>query len=153
MAHPLIKQLELLPHPEGGHYRQIYASSQQVDSPVHGRQRAAATQIYFLLQRGEFSRFHKVVHDEIWHFYAGAPLKLIEIENETVKETIIGGKDNNFVHVIPGDNWQAAESTGDYTLVGCTVAPGFDFEDFSFVTTPEVTYWIKENVPQLARFL
>ncbi|MCG8633019.1 MAG: cupin domain-containing protein [Desulfobacterales bacterium] len=132
----LIKRYDLSPHPEGGYFKEVYRSALKVVSPETGSPRHAVTQIYFLLAAGQVSRFHRVAHDEIWHFYEGAPLTLIRYDGKTVSSRIIGpGED--YTAVIPGNVWQAAESTGAYTLVGCTVAPGFDFSDFSFFDEKE----------------
>lgn len=130
----LIARYELTPHPEGGWYKETYRSSTFLVSPVNQKQRHSVTQIYFLLTKGDVSRFHKVSHEEIWHFYEGAPLRLLEANDENCQQIILGGEDGNYHHVIPGGAYQAAESTGEYSLVGCTVAPGFDFEDFSFLS-------------------
>ena len=129
----LIARYELSPHPEGGWYKETYRSPVSLQSPVTQNQRNSVTQIYFLLAAGDLSRLHKVSHEEIWHFYEGAPLKLYQTDGETCETITLGGPDGNYHHVIPGGAWQAAESTGEYTLVGCTVAPGFDFEDFAFM--------------------
>jgi predicted cupin superfamily sugar epimerase len=130
----LMTQFNLAPHPEGGFFREIYRSGQQVWSKTASGDRAAATQIYFLLPKGQVSRFHRVIHDEIWHIYQGDPLRLIEFDGNRVKETRIGSGCPDFTTVVPAGTWQAAASTGTYTLAGCTVAPGFDFTDFSFLT-------------------
>ncbi len=127
----LIERYGLAPHPEGGYFKEVYRSGICVVSPETGTQRHAVTQIYFLLTAGQVSRFHRVVHDEIWHFYEGAPLDLIQYDGKNVTKEVIGPGEN-YMAVVPGKVWQAAESTGEYTLVGCTVAPGFDFSDFSF---------------------
>jgi predicted cupin superfamily sugar epimerase len=129
----IIKKYDLKPHPEGGYFREIYRSAQEVISPISNETRNAATHIYFLLRKGQFSRFHRVLHDEIWNFYEGSALKLFEFDGKTINESIIGEK-GKYVSVIKGGLFQAAETTGDYTLVGCTVAPGFDFNDFSFIS-------------------
>lgn len=128
----LVDKYQLQPHPEGGYYREIYRSVQEVSSEFTTEKRNALTHIYFLLGKGQFSRFHSVLHDEIWNFYEGAPLKLIEFDGNKTKELIIGKGD--YTRVIKGGVYQAAESTGEYTLVGCSVAPGFDFKDFSYLT-------------------
>ncbi|XOV80558.1 MAG: cupin domain-containing protein [Aestuariibacter sp.] len=130
----LIDTYQLQPHPEGGYFRETYRSPEDVASPVHGQQRAVVTQIYFLLGRDDISRFHKVFHDEIWHFYDGAPLRLIDLHEQGASEIILGGNSGRYHHVISGGHYQAAESTGDYSLVGGTVAPGFDFADFKFLS-------------------
>ena len=80
--HPLIDKLQLEPHPEGGYYRRVFESDKQVRSPVHQLPRPAMTHIYFLLLEGQVSRFHRVLHDEIWNHYAGAPLRLYHIHQQ-----------------------------------------------------------------------
>jgi len=137
----LIDTLQLSPHPEGGYYREVYCSEKTVTSPVHGKIRHAMTDIYFLLMAGQKSRFHRIVHDEIWHFYQGAPLTLIEINSDTfeMSKVTLGDTDIKLKHLIKGGNWQSAYSNGDYSLVGCTVAPGFTFSDFSFLTDNDLT--------------
>lgn len=129
----LINKYNLIPHPEGGYYREAYRSGQTIYSSATGKKRNALTHIYFLLLEGQFSRFHKVLHDEIWNFYEGNPLKLIQYNGEDVAETIIGTSGGEFAAMVAGGIYQAAEPTGAYSLVGCTVAPGFEFEDFSFL--------------------
>ena len=130
----LIDKFKLMPHPEGGYYAVVYESKQSVKSPVVNKVRKALTHIYFLLLKRQVSIFHKVVHDEIWNFYQGDPLKLIKYNGSTVEEVIIGSGCSNCVSIVEGGVYQAAESTGAYSLVGCTVAPGFEFEDFSFLS-------------------
>ena len=129
----LIDKYKLVPHPEGGYYAVVYESKQSVTSPVVNKDRKAVTHIYFLLLKGQLSIFHKVAHDEIWNFYEGDPLKLIKYNGSKVEEDIIGSGCSDYVSVVEGGVYQAAESTGVYSLVGCTVAPGFEFEDFSFL--------------------
>jgi uncharacterized protein len=129
----LIRQFNLSPHPEGGFYREIFRSDQQVWSTTAAADRSAATHIYFLLPRRQKSRFHRVIHDEIWHIYQGDPLRLIQFDGIRVTETLIGTGCPDFFAVVPAGVWQAAATSGAYTLAGCTVAPGFDFTDFSFL--------------------
>ena len=74
-----------------------------------------------------------MVHDEIWHFYEGQPLALIQYDETEIKKELIGPECLDYAAIVPGNTWQAAETTGEYSLVGCTVAPGFDFTDFSFL--------------------
>jgi predicted cupin superfamily sugar epimerase len=123
----IIRKLDLRPHPEGGHYRETFRDARLIDG------RAASTAILFLLARGERSHWHRIDAVEVWHFYAGAALKL-EIVDGSKEEIIRLGAD---IHAgeapqvsVPAHAWQAAESFGDWTLVGCTVAPGFAFEGF-----------------------
>jgi predicted cupin superfamily sugar epimerase len=136
-AETLIQLLKLSTHPEGGYYRETYRSDIKVKSPQNNQLRNTVTDIYFLLVSGQISRFHQVLHDEIWHFYEGDPLELVELQyaNLEITKTILGGgKDQvNYKHCIKGGNWQAACSLGEYSLAGCTVAPGFDFSDFKLL--------------------
>ena len=129
----LIDKYKLVPHPEGGYYAVVYESKQSVKSPVVNKDRKALTHIYFLLLKGQVSVFHKVAHDEIWNLYEGDPLKLIKFNGSKVEEDIIGSGCSDYASIVEGGVYQAAESTGVYSLVGCTVAPGFEFEDFSFL--------------------
>lgn len=133
----LIAKYDLTPHPEGGWYKETYRCDTKVKSPVNGETRNSVTQIYFLLTEGDVSRFHKVEHDEIWHFYEGAPLRLLDLQHNHCDEIFLGRENGKYHHVIPGGRYQAAESTGEFTLVGCTVAPGFDFDDFQFLKDDE----------------
>lgn len=153
MYQELIEKYQLEPHPEGGYYRQIYVSEQRVLSPVNQQERPALTQIYFLLHEGEFSRFHKVLHDEVWHHYAGSPLRLIHFDGVSISETTLGATDGAYVDVVKGGVYQAAESTGEYSLVGCTVAPGFDFADFSFIEDKNIHTKIMTDYSDYQRFI
>lgn len=151
----LIDKLDLQPHPEGGFYKEVFRSATLVQSPNHGKSRSSVTDIYFLLPAGQISRFHRVLHEEIWNFYEGAPLRLIEMTPDLNHHTslVLGGSQSIcYKHCIPALHWQAAESTGEYSLVGCTVAPGFDFEDFSFLTLGE-SGCIEKSFPELNKFL
>jgi uncharacterized protein len=123
-ARELIESLQLQPHPEGGWYRQVYKSSEHVTRLADGAHRTALTTIYFLLVEGTSSAWHRVESDEVWHFYEGDPLKLCTQRDATILDA------RNRVHVIPAREWQCAWTLGAYTLVGCTVGPGFEFEDF-----------------------
>jgi len=143
MIKEIIEKYQLIPHPEGGYFREVYRSEQVLSSPASNEKRNALTHIYFLLTKGQVSRFHKVVHDEIWNFYEGSPLKLIQYDGENIEEFILG-KDE-FYHVVPGGIYQAAETKGEYTLVGCSVAPGFDFKDFSFMDKDSQDFEIINN--------
>ncbi|WP_136635574.1 cupin domain-containing protein [Pseudooceanicola onchidii] len=127
-AEEIIALLDLQPHPEGGHYRQTW-----IDDGSGGR--PAGTCIYFLLKVGERSQWHRVDAVEIWHHYAGAPLRLMMAETEAgPAEALVLGPDlasgARPQGIVPKDWWQAAETLGDWTLVGCTVSPGFRFEGF-----------------------
>jgi predicted cupin superfamily sugar epimerase len=126
-ADDLITLLDLQPHPEGGHYRETIR-----DAAGPGL-RAHSTAIYFLLKASERSRWHRIDATEIWHWYAGAPLALSILQDGAERRAILG---NDFEAgqrpqcVVPASVWQAAKTLGAFTLVGCTVAPGFLFEQF-----------------------
>jgi uncharacterized protein len=130
-AAQLIETLSLVPHPEGGWYRQVFKSEERVTRLRDGAGRAALTTIYFLLVEGTYSAWHRVDSDEAWHFYEGAPLELL-----TRGEAPAILDDTNRVHVVPAGRWQAARPLGAYALVGCTVGPGFEFEDFELEPGP-----------------
>jgi hypothetical protein len=122
-ADAIIAALELSPHPEGGWYRETYRS------PTPPGERGAATAIYYLLRAGERSHWHRVDAVEIWHWYAGAPLELrIGRETVTLGGDLAAGERPQ--SVVPPFTWQAARSLGDWTLVGCTVSPAFEFAGF-----------------------
>lgn len=152
----LIETLSLQPHPEGGYYKEVYRSGLQVYSETVGELRPAATDIYFLLPAGQISRWHRVAHDELWNFYAGAPLILHQL-NPDFSQHICRQLDpqiGQFKQVVPAGHWQAAKSSGDYSLVGCSVTPGFEFEDFRMLKTlSESAAKVYANYPELARFI
>jgi predicted cupin superfamily sugar epimerase len=129
-AADVIRLLDLKPHPEGGHFRETFR-----DARTLADGRAASTAIYFLLARGERSHWHRVDATEVWHWHAGAAL-VLEIaagERGPVERIALGGDlaaGERPQAVVPAGAWQAAESRGEWTLVGCTVAPGFTFSGF-----------------------
>ena len=127
-AADIIARLELKPHPEGGHYRETFR-----DTDVDASGRSRSTLIYFLLARGERSHWHRVDAVETWHYYAGDALTL-RISDDTGQRSITLGANLLAGEVpqaiVPAHAWQAAESSGDWTLVSCTVAPGFEFSKF-----------------------
>lgn len=126
-AADVIGLLTLEPHPEGGHYRETFRDTRTVDG------RAISTAIYFLLARGQRSHWHRIDAVEVWHHYAGAPLAL-SIAGADGTSVVRLGSDvaagERPQAVVPAGAWQAAESLGAWTLVGCTVAPGFEFTGF-----------------------
>jgi predicted cupin superfamily sugar epimerase len=151
-ASELVAKLALQPHPEGGWYREVYRSPTRVETARGSR--SAITTIYYLLERNQLSRWHVVQADELWHFYGGAPLELLQYEPASRKlvrhelahvagagssgaavrpATEPGNAPATAVAVIPTGVWQAARSLGEYSLAGCTVGPGFEFADFQFV--------------------
>jgi predicted cupin superfamily sugar epimerase len=139
----LIRDLQLVPHPEGGYYREIWRGRLEVE-PVDGRGgRAALTSIYFLLPAGAVSRWHRVRSDELWHHYEGAPLELLLVPpgEPRLERLRLGplGPEQEPVRCVPARWWQAARSLGPYTLVGCTVGPGFEFSDFELLSDQDRT--------------
>ncbi len=138
-ARELIAQLELGPHPEGGWYRETHRSQELIQTARGPR--AALTSIHYLLETPQFSRWHVVASDEIWHFHDGSPLELLTYRPATrdLASRVLGMPSGGYepaVTVCAGD-WQAARSLGDWTLMGCDVGPGFDFEDFQFIASLE----------------
>ena len=139
-AAEIIKVLDLQPHPEGGHFCQTFRDTQLIDG-----KRPGSTAIYFLLARGERSHWHREDAAEGWHWHAGAPLRLTIVE--AGKESIVTlGADLRAGQrpqaIVPAHAWQSADTLGDWTLVGCTVAPGFEWEGFELAPkgwTPERT--------------
>jgi len=127
-AADIAARLELQPHPEGGHYRETFR-----DPRGDASGRSLSTAIYFLLARHERSHWHRIDAVEIWHYYAGSALEL-QIADGDHRRTVRLGPDLPAGEVpqaiVPAHAWQAAESTGDWTLTGCTVAPGFEFATF-----------------------
>lgn len=129
-AADVIRLLDLKPHPEGGHFRETFRDARGVDGG-----RAASTAIYFLLARGERSHWHRLDAAEVWHWHAGAPLILELAAHDHGPATRVAlGPDLAAAQrpqaIVPAHVWQAAASLGEWTLVGCTMAPGFEFAGF-----------------------
>ncbi len=153
-AAELVKQLDLQPHPEGGWYKEIYRSPNNIES--NSKQRSVLTGIYFLLEENKMSRWHVVDADEVWHFYEGDALELFvaspdfsEVKTIRLDEISNGAAP---VYVVPKGWWQAARSTGRFTLVGCNVAPGFEFSGFRFANNAECAH-VKSVCPEYAFLL
>lgn len=157
-ASTLVATLGLIPHPEGGYYGELYRSDTMVH-PSDGRgPRAALTTIYFLLPAGAVSRWHRVQSDEVWHFYEGAPLDLwmLSPEEDQLRQCQLGPLEEpqRPVWTVPAGWWQAARSRGSYSLVGCTVGPGFDFRDFVLAgDRPSAAAAFRASHPALAELL
>ncbi len=156
-AAELIAHLALQPHPEGGFYREVYRSAMSVVPP--GRPaRSALTTIYFMLAAGSFSAWHRVRADEVWHWYEGAPLELLLAAPDfsSTQRVSLGPVEDGTQQVatVPADWWQAALPLGEYALCGCTVAPGFDFEDFTLLRDlGAASEALRVASPELAAFL
>lgn len=151
----LVEALGLAPHPEGGHFREVFRAPAAV-RPADGRDdRSAMTTIYYLLARGDHSRWHRVASDEIWHFYEGDALELFRAPPDLarVERVRLGpaGAGVRPVEVVPAGWWQASRSTGAFTLSGCTVGPGFEFADFAFLRDdPDAVRALTRSAPELA---
>ena len=152
-AAALIELLSLRPHPEGGYYREVFRSTRPVSAEGFSGPRCALTTIYFLIVRGEPSRWHRVVSDEVWHHLEGsvAELYLLDAEGFEVERQILGepGPQSRPAVVVPGGRWQAARAEGDYVLAGCTVGPGFEFSDFRLLRDePPLLDRLRREFPQ-----
>lgn len=157
-AAQLIEALGLQAHPEGGYYREIYRSPRMVASGSPPVMRRAATTIYFLLVAGAPSRWHRLGLDEVWHHYEGDALELFRLDAaatacDSVRLGPVGGDDRP-VAVVPAGCWQAARSVGAFSLAGCTVAPGFEFSDFSLLADhPAQAAAVRARFPALSDLL
>jgi len=139
-AATIIQQYQLQPHPEGGWYKETYRSSQIVAGAAlpesFGGDRSISTAIYFLLEKGNFSAFHRIKSDECWHFYSGDPLVIYIIQQDGLLSEVVLGSDilkgQLFQYVVPANCWFASRPAvkSSFCFTGCTVAPGFDFADF-----------------------
>lgn len=139
-AENLIHHLGLQPHPEGGFYKEVYRSEGTIEATclpaAFNGKRHFSTSIYYLLQRGDYSAFHRIKSDEVWHFYAGGNLLLHRLDaGGSYQQIILGStvaEGATFQYVMPAGVWFAAEPAPEteFTLAGCTVSPGFDFRDF-----------------------
>jgi predicted cupin superfamily sugar epimerase len=149
ITNQLIQKYNLEPHPEGGWYKQTYKSNEEIPADAlperFGASRAFSTAIYFLLEKGNFSAFHRIKSDECWHFYAGDTLLIYIIEQTGELKIISLGsnyeKGQSFQYVVPADCWFAScpASGSEYCFVGCTVSPGFEFEDFELADATELS--------------
>ena len=158
-AEELITRLNLEPHPEGGFYRRIFRSEMDV-RPGDGRgTRPALTTIYFVLVDDKASRWHRVMSDEAWHLYEGGPVELLEIDASITTMSrhhlaSVDESDRQPVHIVGAGRWQAARSLGDYSFMGCTVGPGFDFADFRLLANDEsAAAQVRERWPDVASLI
>lgn len=145
----LISSYQLLPHPEGGYYKETYRSEEIVPAGAlpsrFGGDRRFSTAIYFLLEQGNFSAFHRIKSDECWHFYAGQTLLIHVLHTNGHLQTIALGCNINagetFQYVVPANCWFASEPARGslFAFTGCTVAPGFDFADFELASANELS--------------
>ena len=127
-ADNLIKKLNMISHPEGGHYVEIFKNDN-------------VSQIYYLLKKSEKSHWHRLTKNEILHFYSGDPLEVFTSNDGINYEVFSLGSDNNYIYTVTGNTWFAMRSSGAFSLIGCTVAPAFDFDDFELAPAT----WRPEN--------
>ena len=151
----LVEHFSMSPHPEGGFFAETYRSQGAIPAdalPGFGGTRNFSTGILFLLRRGEYSHLHRLKQDEMWHFYLGAPLRLAIVRPDGTAEEVLLGQDvlngQYLQYTVPGGCWFGATPAegSDFALVGCTVAPGFDFADFE-MADPDV---LGQNFPHAA---
>ena len=157
----LIDELELLPHPEGGWYKEVYRANEQIEvaglPERFGGSRSFSTSIYFLLAGDNFSAFHRIKSDELWHFYSGDGLTIHTLASNGEHRAIqLGNRlemGETFQAVVPAGLWFASEPNGDenYALVGCTVAPGFDFADFEMAKRTSLQQQFPEHCELIKR--
>ena len=153
-----IDQLALVPHPEGGYYREVYRAAENISKKAlpdrYSGDRSLSTAIYYLLEAVDFSAFHRVNSDEGWHMYAGGALEIFIIHPDGHGEIKVLGRAGEGtipMHVIPYGSWFAAKPADGttFTLVGCTVTPGFDFADFELADRDQ----LKQDFPQHAAWI
>ena len=149
-----IQKLQLRKHPEGGYYKEIYRAGEMffIDAPPKHLKRNVSTSIYFLLAGAQVSKFHRLKSDELWHFYDGTAVKVYMIDEKgKLTETVLGRKTENgevFQAVIKKNTWFAAEVVNkkSFSLIGCTVSPGFDFSDFEMADrTALIQQYLKQK--------
>jgi uncharacterized protein len=149
-----MKPINLIEHPEGGRFLEVFRSNAVITRP-DGRTRSALTHIYFSLNRGEVSRFHKVQADEVWSLYQGAGLYLYTWDglDTPPQRHELSAASNSFCYVVPAGIWQAAEPIQDSVLVGCSVGPGFEFTDFELIDPDsDQAGTIQSQYPDLSKF-
>ncbi len=160
----IVAHFDMAPHPEGGFYKELYRSAGVIPNSAlpqgYAGDRCFSTAILFLLRRGEYSRLHRIRQDETWHFYLGGGLRLVSISPQGESREVLLGQEllqgQQVQYTVPGGCWFGATPAPgtDYTLVGCTVAPGFEFADFELgeragleQAFPAVRELIREFVP------
>lgn len=154
----LIRRFDLQAHPEGGYYTETYRSQDTVMRHGSGAARSACTAIYYLLNAGAYSAWHRIDSDEMWHFYKGGPVLIHMIDASGMQHTHVLGDalqtdGASFQVTVPAGCWFAAElaNPGDYALAGCTVAPGFEFGKFELADTPALVQRYPEHKALIQR--
>ena len=151
-----ITRLNLQKHPEGGYFKEVYRAPQSFQPEGFDGDRNYLTSIYFLLERNQVSHFHRILSDELWYYHGGAPCRVYQIDAKGVcthfdlgLELTKGEQPFGFV---PSGNIFGAEALGDFTLVSCAVSPGFDFKDFTLMTTSDLLQRYPEHASLIKRF-
>ncbi len=150
-----MKPVDLIEHPEGGRFKEVYRSGKKV-TRQDGTVKSALTHIYFSLNQGEVSRFHKVASDEIWNLYKGTGIHLYTWDgtNSQPNRITLSADDNCFCYIIPAGIWQAAEPISETVLMGCSVAPGFEFSDFTLIDpSSEEAKLLIFRFPEMTKFI
>jgi len=152
----LIQHYKMEKHPEGGAFLETYRSPLSATFEGFSGDRACSTGILFLLQQGEISAFHKIKSDEMWHFYLGEPLEVIEIDlTGRLIRTILGSdilQGQHLQYTVKAGHWFASHSLGKFSLVGCTVAPGFDFQDFVMAKRSQLVSEYPQHQEPITKF-
>jgi hypothetical protein len=154
-----IDKLQLLPHPEGGYFKEVFRD--QKEYPPHGSfsgPRNYSTSIYYLLEKTDFSSFHRIQSDETWHHYDGGCILIHYFENQELITKKLGKRleeGEHPQHTVPKNTWFAAEPAADceYALMGCTVAPGFDFRDFELAMWEDLKAFLSKNQSTILRLI
>ncbi len=157
-----IKELELISHPEGGYYKEVYRDlglikQEALESDFSGS-RHFSTAIYYLLANGDYSCFHRIKSDELWHFYAGDTVNIYYLDKDLLHTLKLGvniEKGESPLCIVPKNTWFAAElqTTNSFALMGCTVAPGFDFADFKKATKADLNEYINSYPDLINRLI
>lgn len=150
----IIKHFNMQEHPEGGYFVETYRSEIEFDTSKGKRN--SSTAIHFLITKDSISHLHRLSSDEGWHFHLGAPLRLIEITpSGELIETIMGADlkvGQKLQHIVPAGHWFASKSIGEYSFVGCTVSPGFDFDDFEMAKFERISNDFPELIDICKKF-
>ncbi len=136
-ANDIILRFDLLPHPEGGHYREMHRSAHSVVSPRHGGARSAYTSIYFLLPPGRFSAWHRITSDETWFHHAGGDVLILYFDTSGSLQTVtLGLESGHMQFTVPANTWFASRpaDSNAFSFVSCVVGPGFEFADFELAS-------------------
>lgn len=152
-----IDRLGMEAHPEGGYFKEYYRAGLRIDSEEFSGDRNICTGIYFLLEKEQFSALHRIKSDELWHFYEGHPLEVVEIDALGQLTIVTLGRDfdkgQRLTHVVKAGHWFGSRPGPDskWSLVGCTVAPGFDFADFEMPPQSQLIQWFPQHAEEIRK--